>query len=92
MITSDAIHAECDRLCDTLTRKNHDYGGSAFRVPVLCPEVDDPTVLIRARMSDKIERLGTLLTMNSPPLAQRDPATREQIKRETEAFWKLVGR
>ena len=37
-----------------------------------------------------VERIG-----NAPfrtPLAQRDPATREQIKKETEAFWKLVGR
>jgi len=49
----------CDRLKETLQRKNHDYGDSAFKSPLLCPTMDAGSA-IRVRMSDKINRLITM--------------------------------
>ncbi len=43
-----------------LLRKNSDYGGSAWAVPVLAPS-QRPREAIQCRMSDKIARLNTLL-------------------------------
>jgi len=45
---------------ELLLRKNRNYGGSVFTVPVLAPDVDVNTA-IRVRMSDKVARLQTLL-------------------------------
>ena len=45
---------------ETLLRKNNDYGGSAWQVPVLAPECDIGSA-IRVRMSDKVARLNRLL-------------------------------
>lgn len=47
-------------LIATLIRKNSDYGSSVFHRPALAAECD-PSVAIRVRMSDKIERLKHLL-------------------------------
>lgn len=44
----------------TLLAKNADYGGSAWRSPVLCPHLPVGTAIL-VRMSDKISRLQTLL-------------------------------
>lgn len=46
---------------DMLLRKNHDYGCSAWRAPVLAPGMT-PRQAIQCRMSDKISRLNTLLS------------------------------
>lgn len=43
----------------TLLKKNQDYGQSAFKAPVLCPELDPGTGIL-VRMSDKIERIRQL--------------------------------
>lgn len=55
-IAKTAIH-----WVETLLRKNHDYGSSVWQVPVLAPDCD-PAIAIRVRMSDKINRLQTLLS------------------------------
>ena len=51
-------------ILDTLLRKNHDYGGSAWKTPVLAPGLT-PREAIQCRMSDKIERLQKLLAGNN---------------------------
>jgi len=48
----------------TLLRKNNDYGGSVFKSPLLAPNLS-PLSAIDVRLSDKIERIQTLLTKNS---------------------------
>lgn len=45
---------------ETIIAKNTDYGSSVFEVPVLAPECDAGAA-IRVRMSDKINRVKTLL-------------------------------
>lgn len=45
---------------ETLLKKNHDYGSSAWTQPVLAPDCDIESA-IRVRMSDKIQRLQRLL-------------------------------
>jgi hypothetical protein len=52
-----------------LLRKNADYGSSAWKRPVLAPECDTDTAM-RVRMSDKIERLQTLLKGKTPEIAE----------------------
>lgn len=52
-------------ILDTLLRKNHDYGGSAWKTPVLAPGLS-PREAIQCRMSDKIERLQKLLSGKNP--------------------------
>lgn len=49
----------CDILKETLIKKNLDYGSSAFKKPILAPEMEtDASILVR--MSDKIERIANL--------------------------------
>lgn len=43
-----------------LLRKNHDYGGSAWKRPILAPGLEPRTAML-CRMSDKIERILSLL-------------------------------
>jgi hypothetical protein len=45
----------------TLLQKNSDYGGSAWQVPLLAPQLT-PRQAIQCRMSDKVMRLAKLLT------------------------------
>ena len=59
-MTTDQI---CDAIKETLRTKNAAYGQAASRPPVLVPSLP-PTTAILVRMSDKIERLRTLLTSN----------------------------
>lgn len=47
-----------------LLRKNRDYGSSVWQSPILAPECT-PGTAIRVRMSDKLNRLMTLLVQ--PP-------------------------
>lgn len=49
----------------TMLRKNLDYGSSVWNVPVLADGVD-AGMAIRVRMSDKIQRLSTLLSAKQP--------------------------
>jgi hypothetical protein len=42
-----------------LLRKNHDYGSSAWRPPVLKPALDAGDAIL-VRMSDKVERIASL--------------------------------
>ena len=60
---TDLIAEVCDRLKDTLQRKNADYGCSASRSPLLCPELPAHTAIL-VRMSDKINRILTLEQWN----------------------------
>lgn len=46
---------------DVMLRKHMDYGSSAWKVPILAPDLK-PGEAIRVRMSDKIERILSLLT------------------------------
>jgi hypothetical protein len=55
-----AIAQEVVRWGALLLRKNADYGSSAWKSPILAPDCD-PGVAIRVRMSDKINRLASLL-------------------------------
>lgn len=52
-----------------LLRKNQDYGSSAWKRPVLAPECDQESA-IRVRMSDKIERIGSLLSKRKHEVKQ----------------------
>lgn len=45
----------------TLLRKNHDYGSSVWKTPVLAPDVP-PAQAILVRMSDKVARIAQLAT------------------------------
>jgi hypothetical protein len=45
----------------TLLQKNADYGGSAWQVPILAPQLT-PRQAIQCRMSDKVMRLAKLLS------------------------------
>lgn len=44
----------------TILKKNADYGSSVWRKPMLAPECDVDAA-IRVRMSDKVERIASLL-------------------------------
>lgn len=55
------IAEEVIRWAAVLLRKNHDYGSSAWQKPLLAPECD-AGVAIRVRMSDKLQRLISLLS------------------------------
>jgi len=48
----------------TLIDKNSNYGNSAFKPPILCPELTSDQAL-RCRLSDKIARLQNLLSGNT---------------------------
>lgn len=52
-----------------LLRKNADYGSSAWKAPVLAPECDVDTAM-RVRMSDKIERIQSLLSKDGAEVAE----------------------
>lgn len=54
---------------DLLLRKNADYGGSAWQVPILAPKLT-PRQAIQCRMSDKIQRLQTLLSGQQAEVAE----------------------
>lgn len=56
-----AIAEEGVKWVSILLRKNADYGGSAWKPPILAPECSASTA-IRVRMSDKIERIVSLLS------------------------------
>lgn len=55
-----AIRDQCGILADLMVAKNHDYGDSMSRSPFLVEEVS-PRTAILVRMSDKLERLRSLL-------------------------------
>jgi hypothetical protein len=63
-------------IVDTLLRKNADYGGSAWQVPLLAPELT-PREAIQCRMSDKVQRLARLLGGNA---AQVDESIKDTMK------------
>ena len=48
------------QIVELLLRKNRDYGGSAWKRPVLAPSLEPRTAML-CRMSDKIERIQSLL-------------------------------
>ena len=50
---------------NTLLRKNRDYGSSAWKAPVLKPDLDVGSAIL-CRMSDKIERIGKIAGGNTP--------------------------
>jgi hypothetical protein len=56
-------------IVDLLLQKNADYGGSAWQTPVLAPGLSCREA-IQCRMSDKIQRLQTLLAGKSPEVAE----------------------
>lgn len=53
----------------TLLAKNRDYGGSAWRRPVLAPQLRTGDAIL-CRMSDKVERLQKLLRDGNPAVAE----------------------
>jgi hypothetical protein len=53
----------------TLLHKNADYGGSAWQVPLLAPQLT-PRQAIQCRMSDKVMRLAKLLTGEQAQVAE----------------------
>lgn len=57
----EAIVAIFDEAKRVALKKNHDYGSSVFEPPVLSPTMP-PGAAILVRMSDKINRLQTLLS------------------------------
>lgn len=52
-----------------LLRKNADYGSSAWKKPVLAPECDNDSAM-RVRMSDKIERIQSLLSKGESEVSE----------------------
>lgn len=64
MNREEAIKQVSDRLRDTLIAKNRAYGDTASRSPVLIPNLPAEVALL-VRMSDKINRLSTLLSTNT---------------------------
>lgn len=75
----DSAHSIASRGLDlvaTLLRKNSDYGGSAWEVPILSPGLS-PRVAIQCRMSDKVARLSRLL---SGETAEVDEAIEDTMK------------
>lgn len=67
-----ALAEEVLRMGDLLLSKNLDYGSSAWQRPILAPECNID-VAIRVRMSDKINRLKTLL----------EPGTTREVQSES---------
>ena len=61
---------------DLLLSKNSDYGSSAWKQPVLAPGLDADAAM-RVRMSDKIERISSLLQKGS---AEVDESIEDTIK------------
>ena len=52
------------QVVDLLLRKNHDYGGSVFDSPEMLPDMK-PTDALMVRMSDKIQRMKSLMTQEA---------------------------
>lgn len=57
------------RVLATLIRKNTDYGSSAWKPPMLCPGMTARQGL-QCRLSDKIQRLQTLLASDDPMVVE----------------------
>lgn len=57
------------QIVDLLLRKNADYGGSAWQVPLLSPTLT-PREAIQCRMSDKVQRLVKLLSGEKTQVAE----------------------
>ena len=57
------------QLVALLLAKNADYGGSAWQLPTLAPGLS-PREAIQCRMSDKIQRLQTLLSGTAPEVLE----------------------
>lgn len=57
------------KIIDTLLRKNHDYGNSAWTVPILAPGVDIRTAIF-CRMSDKVQRISQLQKLDKSEVAE----------------------
>ena len=53
----------------TLLKKNSDYGGSVWQVPILAPQLT-PRQAIQCRMSDKVQRLARLLSGEKPQVQE----------------------
>lgn len=60
METKERIEKVCETLKTTLVAKNQNYGNSAFRNPLLAPNVSPQEALL-TRLSDKIGRMERLL-------------------------------
>ena len=67
-------------LVSLLLKKNADYGGSAWRRPLLAPELEPRTAML-CRMSDKLERILSL--------RERSPEVVSESLRDT--FADLAG-
>lgn len=75
-VIADALEGrlgkDAQRIADTgmewialMIRKNLDYGGSVWNIPSLADGLD-AGMAIRVRMSDKIQRLQSLLSVKQP--------------------------
>lgn len=59
MTDLERIETICENLKETLIKKNKAYGQSAFKSPLLMPNIRAGSAIL-IRMSDKIERLTAL--------------------------------
>ena len=66
------------QLVALLLAKNADYGGSAWQIPTLAP-VLSPREAIQCRMSDKIQRLQTLLSGTAPEVLESTEDTMRDL-------------
>lgn len=84
-----ALHGQCGddqrriaeaglRVVDLLLQKNADYGGSAWQVPILAPHLT-PRQAIQCRMSDKVQRLHTLLSGQHAEVAESIEDTMQDL-------------
>lgn len=65
------------QVIDLLLRKNADYGCSAWETPVLTPWLDvDDAILVR--MSDKLQRLRTLMSADEQHV--KDESIRDTMR------------
>lgn len=66
-------------IIDTLLRKNHDYGNSAWTPPVLAPGVDIRSAIF-CRMSDKVQRIAQLQKSGKAEVAESlDDSVRDLV-------------
>lgn len=66
------------QLVSLLLQKNSDYGGSAWDVPIVAPDLS-PRKAIQCRMSDKIARLQRLLAGEQPEVAESTADTMRDL-------------
>ena len=66
------------QLVALLLAKNTDYGGSAWQIPTLAPELS-PREAIQCRMSDKVQRLQTLLSGTAPEVLESTEDTMRDL-------------